>query len=166
MKRIDKFLVAAAIFGCSALVFAGVLTAVQARPVLLKGDLLSVPPISGRTRSTLAIVLSSSCSACARVAPVLNRISARPRPFGVVVVGEETESTLATFATGHGILADRISAASQWIDPSKSASLMTPTVILIDEHQRVVKAWSGLSTIQAQEKAMLEMATRQASRGE
>jgi hypothetical protein len=165
MKRIDKFLVAAAIVGCSALVIAMGLASVQAPPAFSKGDWVDVTPVPAHPRSTLAILLSSSCSACRRLAPALQRISEGQHPFGIVVVGNETRDSLATFAFEHGIASDRISGALPWIDPVKSPSLITPTVVLLNERQRVVKAWAGYASIHAEEKAIIEMATRQASQG-
>lgn len=165
MKKLDKFLVGSAILGCSALVVAMGVSHVEAPPAFSRGDRIDVAPVPTHPKATLAMLLSSACSACRRIAPALQRISEGTHPFGVVVLGSEPPDLLATFAVDHGIISDRVSGSLPSIDEAKATSLITPTVILLDGHQKVVKAWAGYASIHAEEKTIVAMATRQAAEG-
>ncbi|MBP6771922.1 MAG: thioredoxin family protein [Gemmatimonadaceae bacterium] len=159
MSRVDKCLVAAVGIGCSALAIAAILSAIASRPAFAVGASLSVRA-SGTSRPTLALVLSSSCAACQRLAPVLARLSAGRLGFSVAVIGRDAPDVLRAFAVVNGIRVDEVAPLPPLSEAQRTA-LITPTVILLSRDQRVVRSWSGVTEITNEEKQIVEMAARE-----
>jgi AhpC/TSA family len=112
-------------------------------PRSLQGESISLGDVNWeRAPRTVLLVLSARCHWCNESVPLYQRVSTlhKKGAFQLIAVSTGTKDELAEFLNANRIEVDRIVT----VDAAKPGiSGVTPNVLLVDRHGKVVSNWLG-----------------------